>query len=81
MRKKKKKEKIFPNPKPTLIHFVEDLALIPALYLHSQERLKRSCVTAERLSPWHGTHKCMLGWASNQTAKRETKNGIDEGIV
>jgi hypothetical protein len=33
------------NPKPTLIHFVEDLALIPALYLHSQERLWRSCVT------------------------------------
>jgi hypothetical protein len=40
LRKKKKKiEKIINNPKPTLIHFVEDLALIPALYLHSQERL------------------------------------------
>jgi hypothetical protein len=49
--RKKKKEKIDPNPKPTLIHFVEDLALIPALYLHSQERLLLECVTAERLSP------------------------------
>jgi len=39
LRKKKKIEKIINNPKPTLIHFVEDLALIPALYLHSQERL------------------------------------------
>lgn len=69
------------NPKPTLIHFVEDLALIPALYLHSQERLWRSCVTAERLSPWHGTLKCMLGWASKKTSTRETKNGIEEGSI
>lgn len=82
MRKKKKKEKIFPNPKPTLIHsFFEGLALIPALYLHSEERLLLECVTAERLSLWHGTLKCMLGWASKKTATRETKNGIEEGIV
>lgn len=45
-----------------LIHFVESLALFLALYLHSQERLRWSCVTMERLSPWPGTLKCMLGW-------------------
>lgn len=70
------------NPKPTLIHsFVEGLALIPALYLHSEERFLLECVTAARLSPRHGTLKCMLGWASKKTATRETKNGILEGIV
>ena len=71
---------MFPNPKAHL-NPVEGLALIPALYLHSEERLLLECVTAERLSPWHGTLKCMLGWASKKTATRETKNGIEEGIV
>jgi hypothetical protein len=37
--KKRQDRKILNNPKPTLIHFVEDLALILALYLHSQEKL------------------------------------------
>jgi len=55
---------MFPNPKPTLIHsFVEGLALIPSLHLHSEERLVLECVTAERLSPWHGTLKCWVGTA------------------
>ena len=55
IKKKKKKEQIFPNPKPTLIHsFFEGLALIPALYLHSEERLLLEFVL------WIGLKKASL---------------------